>query len=579
MGNIKYILKFLSNEIKPFVITFIIASLLLIITTVISYIFPKLSIIIIDDILPNKKNEKLFDVIILLAVLYILNTVFSYIYQRLFITVKEKLGIELQNKIFNKYKYLKYSEFEKINDSDKYAYIVRDINNIKKIFDQTIVGILKDSFSFIVGFYFMYELYSGTTIIIFAVLLLTGFLFLKVTKNLRLKEKEISQVFGKVLHEIMTPVNKYFSVKVNNIFNFFIIKIKNSQNEYLSKYLNIYKLNLKVSSLQKLLANFLVLYIFLFLGLKIIQGSFTIGQLVGYNFFLALVLTSFNKLVTFHLDFQSTIASINRLKSFIELNDEIKTYGTKLLTVPVNTLKVDNLTFYYPNKKNSFVLSGIKFNLKADEIIGIIGQNGSGKSTLIKLLLGIYPQYTGAILINGIELRKYDILSVRNSIGYVQQENFFIDATLKENIILANSFEEKKFKHIINLCGLKEYILLLEENIHSVIKSKQVFLSGGYQQRIAIARALYKEPKLLILDEATSQLDPEAELIYKQIIQNIKKEGIPIILITHRMSTINIVDKILILEKGKVIDFGKKEVVLTTNMTAKKFVENQKIHL
>ena len=579
MGNIKYILKFLSNEIKPFVITFIIASLLLIITTVISYIFPKLSIIIIDDILPNKKNEKLFDVIILLAVLYILNTVFSYIYQRLFITVKEKLGIELQNKIFNKYKYLKYSEFEKINDSDKYAYIVRDINNIKKIFDQTIVGILKDSFSFIVGFYFMYELYSGTTIIIFAVLLLTGFLFLKVTKNLRLKEKEISQVFGKVLHEIMTPVNKYFSVKVNNIFNFFIIKIKNSQNEYLSKYLNIYKLNLKVSSLQKLLANFLVLYIFLFLGLKIIQGSFTIGQLVGYNFFLALVLTSFNKLVTFHLDFQSTIASINRLKSFIELNDEIKTNGTKLLTVPVNTLKVDNLTFYYPNKKNSFVLSGIKFNLKADEIIGIIGQNGSGKSTLIKLLLGIYPQYTGAILINGIELRKYDILSVRNSIGYVQQENFFIDATLKENIILANSFEEKKFKHIINLCGLKEYILLLEENIHSVIKSKQVFLSGGYQQRIAIARALYKEPKLLILDEATSQLDPEAELIYKQIIQNIKKEGIPIILITHRMSTINIVDKILILEKGKVIDFGKKEVVLTTNMTAKKFVENQKIHL
>ena len=577
MKNIKYLVRFIEKELSPHKAKFFVATVLLILTTLISYVFPKLSIIIIDQILPQKDTVRLINIIIFIAFLYLLSELFTYVHQQLFITIKEKLGIDLQLKVLSIYKNLKYSEFENINDNDKYAYIIRDINNIKKIFDQTIVGVLRDILSFVIGLYFMFELFSEATIIILIVLMILGVLFWIVSKNLRMQEREISYIFGKVLHEAMAPVNKYFSVKIHNIFEFFIKKIKQAQNEYFKKFLSIYRLRLKITSLQKLLANFLVLFVFLFLGLRIIAGNFTLGQLIGYNFFLSLVLASYNNLVTFHLDFQSTMASISRLRKFIELDDEFKSFGTKQIAGAINNLEVVNLSFSYPQKKDKFSIKKINFSLNSGEILGIIGENGSGKSTLIKLLLGIYSEYDGKIKFNNTNIKQYNIFSLRESISFVEQENFFIDSSLKENIILTKNYDEERLDNVIKVCGLKEYISYLDKNINSLIKSKQVFLSGGYQQRIAIARALYKEPKLLILDEATSQLDPDAEMIYKKLIVSIKKSGIPIILITHRMSTIDIADKILILESGKLVDFGEKDIVFASNDIAKKFLENQRI--
>ncbi len=577
MKKINYLLSFIKKDLIKHKFKFLFASLLLILSTLISYVFPKLTIIIIDEILPQKDTKQLIQIITIIAVMYFFSEIFSFIYQQLFKTIKENLGIYLQLKLLTNYKYLKYSEFEKIDENDKYSYMTLDIHNVKKLFDETIIGFFKDLLSFTVGIFFMFKLFVDSTIVIFIVLIIFTVLLRNKSIKLQIKENEIAKIFGNVIYEIMTPIDQYFSVKIHNVFDIFMNKISEAQQNYLQKFLNIYKLRLKITSLQNLLANFSVLFIFLFFGIKIIEQEFTIGQLIGYNFFLSLVLASYNKLIIFYLDLQSSIASIDRLMNFLEMENETKLFKSKINLKSLNKIEFRNLSFSYQLGNHMFNINNINFSLNSGEILGIIGKNGSGKSTLIKLLLCIYSDYEGEILINNTNIWTYNINTIRDSISFVPQNSFFIDSSLRENIIMGAEYDESKLNNIIEECGLKDYMAHLNDNINSIINRTHVFLSSGYQQRIAIARALYKEPKLLILDEANSQLDPDAELTYKKLILSIKSKNIPIILITHKKSIIDIVDKILILKHGKVVAYGEKNFTFATNKVARTFFDDPKL--
>lgn len=277
----------------------------------------------------------------------------------------------------------------------------------------------------------------------------------------------------------------------------------------------------------------------------------------------------------FNVDMQTIKGSLENL---IELNrmDNEKSLSQDPIEC-IKKIEFRNVSFQYPKALNRFTLNQISFSLKGGEILAIIGPNGSGKTTLLKILLGLYNNYTGNVLVNNLDLIDFDIRVFRESIGYIPQENFFLDDTLLANIILNLPLDIEKLETTLRECKLTEFISHLNENIYNNVSLHKNFLSAGFQQRVSFARALYKEPKMLILDEATSQSDPDFEYFSKQLLQSYKNINIPIIMITHRMSSLEIADKILVIENGNMLDFDRKEDIIARSSFVQKYLVYQQI--
>lgn len=555
--EIYYIIDFMKMEIRKWLKLFFLGFFLIILVNTFSYIFPYFTIILIDDLIPSKNYDLFIKILILLLVIYIFKELFVFIYQNIFFKIRENIGNKLRLKIFTAFDYLKYNQFEQIESSNRYAYITSDINNIKRIFDQTFIHIFKNLISISIGMFFMLKLLPIFSLCVVLILGIYTFFVLKKESWLLKKEKYLSRAFGNLLNQAMAPLYNFLPIKMYNVFNIFKRYLETAQKDYLNDQYSIFKFKNKLNLYQNSLINIMTVFIFIYCGIKIMNQELTLGKMIGYNFYFGILSNAFLGLINFKLNLQSTIASIVRIKEFNKLEKEKINQFSISLNSKANSICFQSVSFSYPMPKNDFNLKDISFSLKGDEILAIIGDNGSGKSTLIKLILGVYDTYDGKILINNVMLEKYNIKNIRDYIGYVPQDNFFINGSLKDNIILNNKENFDKLDKVMNLCGLSDFISRLNEDCETILKTNENFLSGGYQQRIGLARAYYKKPKILIFDEATSQLDPNFEYEQKELLNNFKEQGIPVIVITHRMSMLSIADKILCLQNGRVVFIGE----------------------
>ncbi|WP_181952129.1 peptidase domain-containing ABC transporter [Rhodomicrobium lacus] len=218
-------------------------------------------------------------------------------------------------------------------------------------------------------------------------------------------------------------------------------------------------------------------------------------------------------------------------------------------------ISFEEVTFKYEGSKSP-ALDNVSFSIEPGMMLGVVGRSGSGKSTVTRLLMGINPEYSGAVKIDGIELREINLRHLRQSFGAVLQENFLFRGSVKDNILAGRaglSFEDAV--RAARLAGAEEFIERLPQGYETWIQEGSTNLSGGQRQRLAIARALISDPKLLILDEATSALDPESEALINANLQRMAR-GRTMVIISHRLSSLVDCDKTLVLDRGKVIDIG-----------------------
>lgn len=260
-------------------------------------------------------------------------------------------------------------------------------------------------------------------------------------------------------------------------------------------------------------------------------------------------------------DFQQVGISVERLGDI--LNAPIETPKSHLsLPKLQGKISFQQVDFKYHIEEN-LVLNRLSFSIQAGEIIGIIGRSGSGKSTIAKLIQRLYIPTEGKIRIDDQDSALLDPNWLRRQIGIVLQENVLLNRSIRDNIAISEpSTPIEKVIYAAKLAGAHEFICQLSEGYDTIVGEQGTGLSGGQRQRIAIARALISNPKILIFDEATSALDYESEHI---IMRNMKKicENRTVIIIAHRLSTVKIANKILVLDKGKLVEF----------------IENRKIHL
>ena len=257
-------------------------------------------------------------------------------------------------------------------------------------------------------------------------------------------------------------------------------------------------------------------------------------------------------------------AAARRVFDMVDLEPTIiDNPNAMMLQEPIESVQFEDVHFTYPNTQTP-VLNGISFKLDAGGFIGIMGHTGAGKSTILKLLLRYYEPNRGRILINGIDIQDLTLESVRNHLGFVNQDPFLFYGTIRDNVVYARSASDEELQNALDLAGASEFVSQMENTVDTMVGDRGVKLSGGQKARISLARALLKTPSLLILDEASSALDAETE---KRIQANLLETGgsRTTIAVAHRLSTIRNADEILSMVDGAVVERGTHSALVENN--------------
>jgi subfamily B ATP-binding cassette protein HlyB/CyaB len=304
----------------------------------------------------------------------------------------------------------------------------------------------------------------------------------------------------------------------------------------------------------------------LFFGAKlVINGSLTVGELVAFNILASRVSTPVLRLAQIWQDFHQARLSVARLGDILNtLPEPAATSGRANLPPIRGQVAFEHVTFRYRPDATE-VLHDVSFDVKPGEVIGIVGPSGSGKSTLAKLMQRLYVPESGRVLIDGVDLSMADIAWLRRQVGVVLQENVLFNCSVRENIALTDpSMPMELVIEAAKLAGGHEFILELPEGYDTSVGERGTTLSGGQCQRIAIARALITNPRILIFDEATSALDYESERIIQENMRHIV-QGRTVFLIAHRLSTVRRANRILTIDRGRLVEDGTHEELVRRN--------------
>jgi len=294
------------------------------------------------------------------------------------------------------------------------------------------------------------------------------------------------------------------------------------------------------------------------------QGDITTGQLVTFLLIstrMTMPMFIFGMLIN---QLQKGEASARRVFALVDLVPTIADKeDAKVLDGPINSVEFENVTFTYPGTSTK-VLANISFKVSAGEFLGVMGHTGAGKTTILKLLMRYYEPQEGRVLVNGIDVQELTLDSVRAAMGFVSQEPFLFFGSIKQNVAYNREADEDEIMKALEMAGAAEFVKEFEEGLETMVGDRGTMLSGGQRARVSLARALLKNPSLLVLDEASSALDAETE---KRIQENLIASGgeRTTIAVAHRLSTIRNAEEIISMVDGAIVERGSHESLIANN--------------
>ena len=297
-------------------------------------------------------------------------------------------------------------------------------------------------------------------------------------------------------------------------------------------------------------------------GLFLISGRISAGDLVAYILYVSTLIATIRRIVEFSEQFQRGMTGIERFYEILDTPIEIQDApDAGVLEVRDGSIEFDHVYFEYPDDHNK-VLHDLVLQVKPGENLAIVGSSGGGKTTVCNLIPRFYDLTAGTIRIDGQDISKVTLKSLRQAIGMVQQEVYLFSGTIRDNIAYGRpGATDEEIRAAARLAGADEFISALENGLDTYIGERGVKLSGGQKQRLSIARVFLKDPKILILDEATSALDNESEILVTQSLKALAK-GRTTITIAHRLTTIQDADRIIVLDKNGIEEEGSHEALL-----------------
>ncbi|EFM39213.1 ABC transporter, ATP-binding protein [[Eubacterium] yurii subsp. margaretiae ATCC 43715] len=297
----------------------------------------------------------------------------------------------------------------------------------------------------------------------------------------------------------------------------------------------------------------------------IASGQITLGELISFNIYLGFLVWPMFSIGDFINIAQRASTSIERIYEVLEEKDDVTQENEVKLKedVPCD-LRFENYTFKYPTSSSNN-LENIDLFIPEGNTLGIVGKTGSGKSTLIKQVLKEYEYGSGDVLLGNLSLKNIEVSSLMSKIGYVPQDSILFSKTIKENILIGkNDADDEKIERAIYLAGLTKDISNFSKGVNTLVGERGVSISGGQKQRISIARALLKEPDILILDDSLSAVDSKTQMNIIQNIRNIRKNKSTII-VSHRLSLVSHAQEIIVMNDGKIVERGNHENLMEQN--------------
>ncbi len=310
----------------------------------------------------------------------------------------------------------------------------------------------------------------------------------------------------------------------------------------------------------------------------VFDNTLSVGALIAFQMLAGRVTGPLISIVGLVNEYQETALSVRMLGEVMNRAPEGRAGANGLRPVLQGDIRFDEVTFRYPGAQ-AMALNKASFTIEQGTVVGIVGRSGSGKTTLTKLIQGLYPVEEGIVRFDGIDAREIELSHLRRQIGVVLQENFLFRGTVRENLSITKP--DATFEELVEAAaaaGADEFIERLPMGYDTMLEENAANLSGGQKQRLSIARTLVAKPRILILDEAASALDPESEAIFINNLSRIAV-GRTVVMISHRLSTLVNADKIMVMQQGRLMDAGRHEELLTRSETYQHLWNQQTSHL
>lgn len=510
---------------------------------------------IMDDIVPNSTRKTLIALSVGVIALYIFKAILETFRNHLMLYLGQKLDIPLILGYYEHVLGLPMNFF----GTRKVGEIVSRFTDASKIRDaisSATLTIMIDSLMAIVGGAVLFAQNRTLFAISVIVVVLYGIIVLAFNKPVKKINEKQMENNAQVTSYLVETLNGIETVKAFHAED----KAQAKTDKLFVKLLKSVFKGGMIMNAQQTLTNIVSTIggtIILWVGVvNVLNGNMTLGSLITFNALLAYFLDPVKNLINLQPTMQTAIVAAERLGEILDLElekvqNERRTLAPTSLNLPI---RIENLDFRYGTRR--LVLENINMTINAGEKIALVGESGSGKTTLSKLLMNFYPWEKGEIFIGNYNLKDINLEALRNRIAYISQDIFLFSGTIRENLELGN--EDATMEDIIEACRLSkadEFINNMPLRYETMLEENGANLSGGQKQRLAIARALLKKPDILIMDEATSNLDSITEKAIEKTINSLSR-NITTIIIAHRLSTIMRCDKIFVMEQGKFIEQG-----------------------
>lgn len=573
-GKAKMISKF-AGYAAPYKKGLVVCLLLSIFVTAAALVPPYITGYMVDTVLANRDKSMLIKTILLLLGVYVAQYVVSGIRSYLLRLTGDKIVISMKKDIYEKAQYLPLSFYDKIST----GHVINIINSDTAVIQQFVLKISQEAIT---------QLFTLVGILVIMICLnwkLTLFSLLPIPIV-----AFIGRSFGKKIGpRYLRILRRYASISgllTDTIPGVRIIKAftteKNTVNKfsrYCDDWLNEETGIARFSAIFPALMTFLVtcgsLIIWFSGGSFIIsgKGGFTTGLLVSFVSYAGMFYTPVNFFANFSDTYRNTLASAENILEILDAEPEHNFGEGNIPEKLEGKIEFKNVNFSFDRSKK--VLSNINLTIEPGDVVGIVGTTGSGKSTLINLLMRYYDDYDGEILVDGRNLRDIDMTYYRNQIGYVQQEPLMFKDTIFNNIAYGSpNAHVEQVIGAADIANAHNFICRLPDGYDTLLGERGIGLSGGEKQRISIARAVMKNPSILILDEATAAVDSETESLIQQAIERLIN-GRTTLMIAHRLSTLRKANKIVVVDKGEIIECGTPEELLRMKGKYYKLVEIQ----
>ena len=529
---------------------------------------------ILDDIFIKKDEDMLLLLPFGIVGIYAIRGVGRYFAASIMQIIGQLAVRDIRNDLFSRISSLSPRYFSTNKTGQIMSRVTNDVQMIQDAVSVVVYDLFREALTMMVLFGVVFYRDWKLALVALIVFPFSGALIHNLGRRLRKVAKQSQERMADLtalLHETVTGVRV---VQAFGMEEYEAKRFHEANDSYFGTLKRTIRINEVTSPLLEFVGAMGIAFIILYGGMRVIEGDTTVGAFFSFLTALFMLFTPISRLSRANNKIQLAMASAARIFEVMDTPQDIEEQDAAIVLAPLaEKIEFQNVSFAYNEGEN--VLSGVDLTVRAGEIVAFVGASGAGKTTLVNLIPRFFDTTQGAILFDGVDIKDATVQSLRSQIGVVTQEVFLFADTIRNNIAYGRADESDEKVHVAAKAAFAdEFIEKLQDRYDATIGERGVKLSGGQRQRLSIARALMKNPGILILDEATSALDTESEKMVQLALGNLMKDR-TVFVIAHRLSTILHADKIVVLEGGKIVETGKHNELLEKEGLYKRLFELQ----